>query len=137
MKTSILVTGIAAIALIGTAVMAQGGDRAAKMFERVDTNSDGVISSGEAAAAREAMFSRIDANGDGAVTLTELENVGRKNRKDRAAKRFERIDANGDGAVTWVEFDTMASQRFGRMDANGDGTLTRDEIKARKPRKGG
>jgi len=45
-----------------------------KMFEKMDTNADGVISLEEHSAKAERRFKKMDANGDGKVTKEEAKN---------------------------------------------------------------
>lgn len=51
--------------------MEHKGDHGAKMFEKHDTNGDGVISKDEALSAAEARFDKMDTDGDGKVTQDE------------------------------------------------------------------
>ncbi|MFK7943320.1 MAG: EF-hand domain-containing protein [Paracoccaceae bacterium] len=138
MNNAFILIGLGTAVLFGSAALAddarKGGQRGAKLFERVDTNSDGLITRAEAAEFRTARFQRMDANGDGAVTFAELEEKAKRRIPERAAKRFERMDGNSDGKVTRAEFFERSEGRFARMDANGDGAITRDEVKARKDR---
>ena len=49
----------------------QGGDRGARMFDRLDTNQDGVLDAGEINAMLARRFARMDANHDGVLTPDE------------------------------------------------------------------
>lgn len=66
------------------------GDRGAKMFEKQDTNSDGVISEAEFMAKAKEKFSKMDANGDGTVTKEEAKAAHEKKREERKGKKKER-----------------------------------------------
>ena len=134
---AILATTVAAT----TIVYAQGGKhghRAQHLFERMDANSDQVVTQDEVAVHTAARFAKMDRNGDGVVEAAERQQA----RQDRSAERFARLDTNNDGAVTRAEMNAAlgkrAERRFERMDLNGDGSITTDEAKnARGKHKGG
>lgn len=54
--------------------------KSAKMFDKKDANSDGVISKAEFVAYSEGKFAKIDADGNGSLTKEEVKNY-------RAAKK--------------------------------------------------
>jgi len=122
------------------------------LFNRVDTNRDGVISppefTGDASVDqdREDRFGDLDANGDhrvsrdewhgsrvvfdaldadhdGVLTRQEAEGTGWTGQRDE----FASVDANGDGAITPDEWHWNAAA-FGRLDINADGRLSRQEF---------
>ena len=157
MKTTPLMTGIAAFLLSGgIAVASPGGmfgldadddgnitraELSAKLderFSRMDSNGDGQITETEMDSARERLrdevFTRLDANGDGSVSRAEMEaaaamrTAGRKGRSNHLrAAILSRMDTNGDGAITKTELEARALERFEKLDANGDGTITEQE----------
>jgi len=63
--------------------MAELKDRAALMFDRLDTNHDGKLSEAELAARGETMFARLDKNHDGVISKDELPHWDRKDHWDR------------------------------------------------------
>lgn len=134
---AIIATTVAAT----TIAYAQGGKhgpRAQHLFERMDTNSDQVVTQDEVATHTAARFAELDLNSNGVVEPTERKQA----RQNRSAERFARLDANNDGAVTRAEAAAVlgdrAERRFDRMDINGDGSITADEAKnARGKHKGG
>lgn len=69
-------------------------DRAARMIERLDANSDGEVSEEELAQHRgkrgQDGFSRMDADGDGAVTKAEFEDAKKKRRAFFEKRRNQR-----------------------------------------------
>lgn len=75
MKTqmlTILTIGAAAMAFSGPVMAGEhGGKHHGKMFEKHDTNGDGVITKEEALSHAEARFDKMDADGDGSVTKEE------------------------------------------------------------------
>lgn len=95
------------------------------MFDRLDTNRDGVITKDEVRAARAQTFDRIDANRDGVITVTEIESAkGRM--QERAARRLARM------AELRAEMPTP-SERLAAMDKNGDGQISRAEFVDQSP----
>lgn len=83
----VLLFGILAALLVGTATFAvadnKSGDcprKYCKMFEKKDTNSDGVISKAEFVAHAEKKFAKMDTDGNGSLTKEEIKSY-------RAAKR--------------------------------------------------
>jgi Ca2+-binding EF-hand superfamily protein len=60
-----------------------------KMFEKKDTNSDGVISKAELLAHAEKKFAKMDADGNGSLTKEEVKNY-------RAAKKAKYKDKKKD-----------------------------------------
>ena len=78
MKRTLLYTTMTALLISGTTSAIAGNrdkedrhDRAQKMFERVDSNNDGIISKSEHLSNAEQRFTEMDANGDGKVTQEE------------------------------------------------------------------
>lgn len=74
----ILLLGAAFLALQAVPALAQekegakpAHDRGAKMFEKLDTNKDGVIDEAESIAKAKERFAEMDANKDGKVTKEE------------------------------------------------------------------
>ncbi len=114
------------------------------MFERLDQNADGVLTSEEVPEERQRFFDRMmqraDQNQDGKLTQEEftasLNSSGgqRSMRGGRfnAERMFERFDSNGDGEITQDEIPQRA-QRMMQMDQNGDGVLTREELSQGPP----
>ncbi|MES2136480.1 MAG: hypothetical protein V4502_05405 [Pseudomonadota bacterium] len=117
-----------------------------KMFAKLDTNRDGVITKAEADAVQaqraakveqraqrfdpDKIFARIDANHDGKITVAEEQaahNARVQAKGGQPAKAnatafgglFARADANKDGVVTRAEFDAMGAQLKTRMEKVG------------------
>ena len=99
--------------------VAAAADKADRAFERMDANSDGVISQSEFDESRAKRFERWDRNDDGSVTKEEAQ------RKAEA----EGIDANSDGVIEESEFIAIGQERFSQIDADGNGEITNEEFK--------
>ncbi len=114
------------------------------MFERLDQNGDGVLTSEEVPEERQRFFDRMmqraDQNQDGQLTreefTTSLNSFGGGQRmpggRFDAETMFERFDSNGDGEITQDEIPQRA-QRLMQLDRNGDGLLTREELSQGRP----
>ncbi len=107
---------------------------AARIFERLDANRDGVLGADEIA--DHPFAKRLDRDGDGQVTRDEAQEAmknaprGPGRGPDRGPGQgrgfdpgnLRRFDANGDGKVDADEFPGSA-ERFRQLDRNGDGVL--------------
>ena len=116
--TSATLTALFVAMSLGVAAAADKADRA---FQRMDANSDGVISQSEFDENRAQRFARWDRDGDGSVTKEEAQR--------KVNRRFDRMDANSDGIVQQSEFVAIGQERFERMDGDGNGQITNEEFK--------
>ena len=118
---------------LGGAAMAAGGDRHAKIFNRLDTNGDDKVSPTEFRPFADRRFVRFDADGDGTVTSEEVK-AHLMQRVERQHKRLmRRFDTDGDGKVTQAEYGERVATMFDLIDKNDDGAISREE--AQKMRK--
>ncbi len=87
------------------------------------------------------MFDRLDTNGDG--VLSKEDRAGQSGPGGRPGQRLfdllKRADKNQDGKVTYEEIKTVAPRMtkdvFDQLDVNGDGVLTKGDVP--KPPEGG
>lgn len=119
MSKTLLISGVAAVALAAFAGAATAQQAAAPMAQRqahalrADTDGDGRISQAEFVGRRLERLTAADADRDGSVTREELRTQARARMQQRAETRFARLDANSDGAISREEF-TARSERAGR-----------------------
>ncbi len=90
MKNKFLFAGLMTVALLSAPVVFAdhhgGGKKGGKMFEKHDTNGDGVISKSEFLAHAEERFAKMDKDGNDEVTKEEAE-AHRKEMKDKWKER--------------------------------------------------
>lgn len=126
MSRTLLISGVAAVALAALAGAATARQPARPAMERqahaprADTDGDGRVSQAEFVGRRLERLTAADANGDGTVTREELQARGAAHRAQRAEARFARLDADSDGAVSREEFTAARTARADRpMRAHG------------------
>lgn len=128
--------GLAALATLAFTAHANPGKSDAE-FAKMDINKDGRISSDEHAAGAKQMFDAMDANNDGDVTTAEMDAAhervtgAKANRAEiSAAEKIKVIDKGRDGILSAAEHATGSQAMFKKMDTNKDGYLSRDELEA-------
>ena len=119
MKLYTLLIAGAACAL-ATSAFAQGmGGR------NMDANGDGKTDKAEYAASAKMMFDRLDADKDGKITTAELGAMGGGG--GGGGRMTAGADANNDGAITLAELQAQRGTRFDQLDTNKDGSLSQEE----------
>lgn len=132
------------LAAAGAALPAWGQE--AELFDRLDANKDGVITSDEVPDDKQAIFERLvklgDANGDKKLTKDELAAGLKKSAPEGApaagdrpagapgglaggvAKEiFARLDKDGNGKIEKDEFPERMRENLDKVDANSDGVV--------------
>lgn len=94
-------TSLALLAGVATAKPRNGEDREGKkggkaIFEKMDTDGDGVISKAEFLTAAEARFAKADTDGDGAISAEEAKELRPKKRGKRGERRGKRGRKNAE-----------------------------------------
>ena len=112
-------------------------------FKTLDTNSDGIVTKPEIAAAQQKMlervgtaakskfaeeFRKLDTNKDGMLSMAEFTAAAPDVRARASADaRLDKYDANKDGKITLDEVRGPVLANFDRLDTNKDGVLTANE----------
>jgi Ca2+-binding EF-hand superfamily protein len=123
------------------------GPQPDRIFERLDTNSDGVVDRGELEGARHAAFTRADTDRDGYITEAEAQALLQELRAQGAAGQrplfrgrlaarrpaeqanvLARFDTDLDGRVSEAELLDLAHPFGALFDGNGDGSITKSEV---------
>ena len=126
-----------------SAAVAYGEDRAASklaeaQFKSMDTDHDDRLSPAEHAAGAKRMFDVMDANKDGKVTSAEMDAAQQKisgkkrhgEKKMSSREKIKVVDTDGDGTLTAAEHEAGSRKMFDKMDGDKDGFLTREELAA-------
>lgn len=120
--------GLAAAAAFGVSPL--WAQDAGDLFDKLDANKDGVITSDEVPDDKQAIFERLvrvgDANGDKKLTKDELA-AGLK----KAAPQAEAAPAGRPGGAPGGAPNFSAKDYFARLDRDGNGKLEKDEIPER------
>jgi Ca2+-binding EF-hand superfamily protein len=119
MKKFQMLSVLAIATAVSGAALAHGA-RGGRMFEKMDTNSDGKITLAEAQSGAQARFTALDKNKDGVITEAEL-GEGRH-------PLMKHADANKDGKVTLAELQAQTTTWFARFDKNNDKVVTKEEL---------
>lgn len=110
-----------------------------KHFEKLDTNSDGVVTRVEAETAALAAFVKVDTDGDGFATQDELKAAHEARRAEMKAKMAEKMEgkeprkpkADADPAKMEARKAKKAeksAERFASADTDGDGKWSQAEF---------
>jgi len=101
----------------------------AYLFDKYDTDRDGIITETEYFSFIEQRFGKLDPNSDGKITKEELlESRFYTYLPELAQAVFRDSDTDGDGTVTKDEMIAAEKLRFEEMDRDGDGRLVKDEF---------
>lgn len=155
MKRAVLISGLTALALAGTAVVGVAashgkagmgghmggfmGERGAMMsFDDVDADADGKITAAEMKAYADARFAAADTDKDGFLNAEEMQAhmlaQASARMQERSARMIEMMDADSDGKISAAEMQAgpRKGDRFERMlsrlDKDEDGAISRAEM---------
>ena len=106
-------------------------------FNPMDSNRDGKLSPEEHTSGAKTMFDRMDADKDGTVTSVEMDAAHPKVTPTKATRaemssveKIKVIDANGDGELTAEEHAAGSRMMFNKMDTDRDGFVSKAELTA-------
>jgi hypothetical protein len=128
------------LALAAPMVAQAGGHRGGGAhFDKIDTNSDGVVTRVEAETAALAVFTTADADADGFVTQDELKASHEAKRAEMKAKWAEKMEGKeprkprGERDPAKMEarkakMAEKAAERFAAADTDGDGKWSQSEF---------
>ncbi len=125
----LLISTLGTLAGVSIAAAHHGGPG---LFEKLDTNKDGVVTSQEVEAAAQKHFAELDTNKDGKVTPEERKAAHER----RKSAHFEDRDKNDNGVLDRNEVERMPDELFNRLDADKSGTLSYEEMANFGPKHG-
>lgn len=99
------------------------------MIGQLDSNDDGIVAREEARSAALGMYDRVDTNSDGQLSTSEREQM-RERFGARMTERLGQVDTNEDDRLSRKEVGVYAQENFRRADTDGDGQLTAEERQA-------
>ncbi len=105
--------------------------RAQRVFDKLDTNHDGVVTQDEYLAGAAAQFKKLDTQGNGHVTAQEIAASPQTLRRDEFAARREIRHlggTDGSSSISQAQYLTAAKARFAKLDTNGDGFIEANEM---------
>ncbi|MDB4989069.1 MAG: EF-hand domain pair family protein [Myxococcaceae bacterium] len=121
-KNKLLMVSVLSALTASSAALAQPGG--AGHFAKLDTNSDGVVTTAELEAGAVSRFTSADANHDGKVTADEMKAAFAQHKQERFTER----DANHDGVLQRSEVPKMPDAAFTKLDVDKSGTLSSTEL---------
>lgn len=101
----------------------RGSDIMLKLFKDADANADGIVTSEEIGAYKDAQLSGADLDTDGALNIEEFDTIYRALTRNRMVDIFQNFDEDGDGIISPDELDEKINHVVERMDRDGDGSL--------------
>lgn len=124
--------GFAALLMVACVSPANAQDRdPLEMLAEADANNDGAIAWTEVVALRTQNFNRLDRNSDGVISTSDRPRGPFGARFDEAFAQVQRqFDANSDRRVTRAEMIGAPAPVFTEGDTNNDGVLSAQELSA-------
>ncbi|WP_160060908.1 EF-hand domain-containing protein [Psychromonas sp. L1A2] len=135
MKKLFILSGVA-LMVSSSLTMAAGNNSAKYDFGKFDLNKDGQISVVEATGKLAKHFDKIDADSNDLISEAEFAEM--KKMRESKKPTFADFDTNNDGSISSAEFDAAKKMKkgkghhkvdFAKVDVNKDGQITKDEAK--------
>lgn len=144
---TLLATALFGAAAAGVAVAADSAanpapDRAAKraavqqrLFEKIDTDHNGVITRAEYKAWVDGRFDQFDTKGTGVIDANDVVSspVVAARVQKRAERFIQRNDTSGTGKLSKADFEAKQMQRFDRLSGGAD-SVTQAQFAAARQR---
>jgi len=125
----LLVSVLSTVCSMGGVAAAQPCEGSAK-FEKLDTNSDGTVTTAEFEASSLTRWSKSDADGDGKVSAEEM----KAQLRERGQEHFAKRDSNGNGSLERTEVEKMPQALFTKLDSDASGALSQAELESGRPK---
>ena len=122
-----IAAALAGAAVLGTAAVAAPGGGFGRghhgkhgtwLFDKMDANSDEVVTRAEVIAFADERMKEFDGNRDGQITKAELKAGHEARREQRQKAMFQRLDSNSDGVLSAEEFRNKRAARHSKGDRN-------------------
>lgn len=104
-----------------------------RMFKRLDPQNTGTITLEQALARRDKLFDKIDTNKDGVLDKAELTAYYGARGSGLVDRILKKYDPSNTGKISKADFDKPAKKRFALLDLNDDGRITKDEAERAMP----
>ncbi len=124
LKLSLCVFALCAITISNAQQRGKKRANPEKIFQKLDTNSDGVLSPEEFKDQRQRedlkqevmdeRFKTLDSDDNGTVSLEEFTTRTEVSKEERIKQRFEMMDADGNGSIDMNEYEAFVEQFEGR-----------------------
>jgi Ca2+-binding EF-hand superfamily protein len=139
LNQKVMVLLLSGMAILTTPVLAGSAnysDGKGPFMSFFDTNDDNVVTMDEFKDAAAKRFETIDKDNNGVVSTEEFQSFIEHKREERQEQRFQSMDSNDDGQVTREEYISYklkrAESRFQGMDVDQDGVVSKEEYEARR-----
>ncbi len=111
--------------------MGNGNNHMAEMFETMDADRDGKLTTEEMEAARQQHFSEADADGNDQINMSEFEEMWMGRMRNMISQAFQNHDENNDGTISQDEISKRMSSMVYWLDKNNDGVIEKSEMSGR------
>jgi len=103
--------------------------RNAKVFGKIDADSDGKITLVEIKPKAERRLLRLDTDKNNEVSVAEIDVYLQKRLEQRRNQMLGRLDGDKNGVITMAELDKLVDAMFNGADADKNGGVTLEEAR--------